>query len=51
MKRLGAAWAPAAIREMLLNPIYRGEYVWNRSEWIKDRTEAPIRAARERVGT
>jgi DNA invertase Pin-like site-specific DNA recombinase len=36
MKRLGAAWAPAAIREMLLNPIYRGEYVWNRSEWIKD---------------
>jgi len=21
---------------MLENPIYRGEYVWNRSEWIKD---------------
>jgi|SRR5208337_1223740 len=36
MKRLGAAWSPAAIRSMLLNSIYRGEYVWNRSEWIKD---------------
>jgi site-specific DNA recombinase len=29
-------WAPSAIREVLRNPIYRGEYVWNRSEWIKD---------------
>ena len=31
-----ASWAPTAIREMLRNPIYRGERVWNRSEWIKD---------------
>ncbi len=30
------SWAPTAIREMLRNPIYRGERVWNRSEWIKD---------------
>jgi hypothetical protein len=31
-----ASWSPTAIREMLRNPIYRGERVWNRSEWIKD---------------
>src|SRR5262245_18231381 len=31
-----ASWAPTAIREMLRNPIYRGERIWNRSEWIKD---------------
>src|SRR5262245_32146542 len=30
------SWAPTAIREMLRNPIYRGERVWNRSEWRKD---------------
>ncbi len=29
-------WCPTAIREMISNPIYRGERVWNRSEWIKD---------------
>ena len=29
-------WAPSAVRELVRNPIYRGEYVWNRSEWIKD---------------
>jgi DNA invertase Pin-like site-specific DNA recombinase len=29
-------WAPSALLVMLENPIYRGEYVWNRSEWIKD---------------
>jgi DNA invertase Pin-like site-specific DNA recombinase len=29
-------WAPSALQVMLENPIYRGEYVWDRSEWIKD---------------
>src|SRR5271157_811915 len=29
-------WASAAVQVMLKNPIYRGELVWNRSEWIKD---------------
>ena len=32
----GKGWAPSALRALLLNPIYRGEYVWNRSEWVKD---------------
>lgn len=31
-----ASWAPTAIREMLRNPIYRGERIFNRSEWVKD---------------
>jgi len=31
-----ASWSPTAIREMLRNPLYRAERVWNRSEWIKD---------------
>ena len=35
-KARGASWAPSTIREMLRNPLYRGELVWNRSEWIKD---------------
>src|SRR5215510_3806112 len=34
--RASESWAPTAIREMLRNPIYRGERVWNRSEWVKD---------------
>jgi hypothetical protein len=29
-------WSPTAIRELLRNSIYRGEYVWSRSEWVKD---------------
>ena len=29
------SWAPSAIRDMLRNPIYRGECIWNRSEWLK----------------
>ncbi len=32
----GQGWAPTAIREVLRNPIYRGERVWNRSLWVKD---------------
>ncbi len=35
-KGKGAAWSISAIRSMILNPIYRGEYIWGRSEWIKD---------------
>lgn len=31
-----ASWSPTAIREMLRNPIYRGERIFNRSEWVKD---------------
>jgi len=30
------SWALSSIRSMVLNPIYKGEYIWNRSEWIKD---------------
>jgi len=30
------SWAPTAIREMLRSPIYKGERIFNRSEWIKD---------------
>ena len=30
------SWSVTALRSMLTNPIYRGEYVWNRSEWVKD---------------
>ena len=29
-------WSSSAVQAMLQNSIYRGEYVWNRSEWIKD---------------
>ena len=32
----GNGWAPTAIREMLSNPIYRGERIWNRSQFVKD---------------
>lgn len=32
----GRSWSPSAIRELLRNQLYRGTYVWNRSEWIKD---------------
>jgi hypothetical protein len=32
----GKGWAPSALQVMLANPIYRGEYVWNRSVWVKD---------------
>jgi hypothetical protein len=38
------AWAPTAVREMLRNELYRGERIWNRSEWRK-----PRRGARKRV--
>lgn len=29
-------WSPYAIHELVRNPIYRGERIFNRSEWIKD---------------
>jgi DNA invertase Pin-like site-specific DNA recombinase len=32
----GNGWAPSAIHPLLQNEIYRGEYIWNRSEWVKD---------------
>ncbi len=32
----GSGWCPDAIRSITMNPTYRGEAVWNRSEWIKD---------------
>ncbi len=32
----GRGWAPSAIREMVRNPIYRGDCVWNSGTWIKD---------------
>ena len=30
------SWSVTALRSMLLNPLYRGELLWNRSKWIKD---------------
>ncbi len=36
LRRRQASWSPTAIREMLLNPLYAGERIFNRSEWIKD---------------
>jgi len=35
-KRRGASWSLSAVRVILTNPLYKGEQVWNRSEWIKD---------------
>ncbi len=32
----GKGWSSSALQAMLQNPIYRGSYVWNRSEWIKE---------------
>jgi len=29
-------WSSSAVRVILTNPLYKGEQVWNRSEWIKD---------------
>lgn len=46
----GNSWAPTAIREILRNPIYRGERIWNRSEWVKDH-ETGIRKRFERPET
>jgi hypothetical protein len=31
-----ASWSPSALQALLQNPLYRGELIWNRSEWIKD---------------
>jgi DNA invertase Pin-like site-specific DNA recombinase len=31
-----ASWSVSSLQAMLQNPIYRGELIWNRSEWIKD---------------
>jgi site-specific DNA recombinase len=39
----GKGWAPTAIREILRNPIYRGERIWNRSYWVKDHESAKRR--------
>jgi DNA invertase Pin-like site-specific DNA recombinase len=36
MKSRGASWAPSSVRAMLRNPIYKGERIFNRSEWVKD---------------
>src|SRR5271166_4992907 len=37
MARRGrASWSPSALQALLQNPLYRGELIWNRSEWIKD---------------
>jgi DNA invertase Pin-like site-specific DNA recombinase len=29
-------WGVSALHPLLRNPIYRGERIWNRSEWVKD---------------
>lgn len=43
----GDEWAPAAVLEILRNPIYRGERIWNRSYWVNDHeTTAKLRRRR-----
>ena len=37
----GDKWAPSAILEILRNPIYRGERIWNRSYWANDHETTP----------
>ena len=32
----GKGWAPTAIYVLVRNPIYNGERIFNRSEWVKD---------------
>jgi Recombinase len=32
--RTAGGWAPAAVREMLNRPLYRGEVVWSRTQRI-----------------
>lgn len=34
--RRASGWMASAIRSMLRNPIYKGEVIWNTSEWRKD---------------
>jgi site-specific DNA recombinase len=41
------SWSPSAIRSILLNPHYRGEIIWNRSEFRKD-PDTGVRKRRER---
>jgi DNA invertase Pin-like site-specific DNA recombinase len=41
------SWTVSSLQGLLRNPIYRGDYVWNRSEWIKDH-ETGKRKRRER---
>ena len=36
LNKLRPSWSTTALREMLLNPLYKGERIWNRSQWIKD---------------
>jgi site-specific DNA recombinase len=35
-KRRAKGWMGSAIRGMLRNPLYKGEVIWNASEWRKD---------------
>ena len=32
----GKGWSPHAIYELVRNPVYRGERIFNRSEWVRD---------------
>jgi site-specific DNA recombinase len=44
-ERRAGGWMSSAIRAMLKNPIYKGEVIWNTSEWRKD----PDTGKRQRV--
>jgi len=48
----GGSWDPSAIRAMLLNAKYRGDWSWNRSRWTKKpelaMTEAELAEARDK---
>lgn len=35
-QRRAAGWMRSAIRSMLKNPLYKGQVIWNTSEWVKD---------------
>ena len=35
-RRKDAKWLGSTINAMLDNPLYIGQYIWNRSQWVKD---------------
>ena len=51
MKGRAPSWSPNAVREMLRNEFYRGERIYNRSEWrtIHGETSASGRRKRRRI--
>jgi hypothetical protein len=44
----GRGWAQSAVYELLRNEAYRGEFIWNRSQWIKYEDERTGKVKRRR---